>query len=146
MLICLGRIEKLWEKKKMLVTKQMAAFPHIHVKQQTAVRDKWILLQLLNNRQSSERILAEPGSETATSCFQVRNATDWAMGLRIILLWIDGNYNHWQKSLLFHICQSHQWWLCGKVASSLKKVLYSVLVKNSWKAYIDSLVTVIWLK
>ena len=27
------------------------------------------------------RILAEPGIEPATSCSQVRNATDWAMGL-----------------------------------------------------------------
>ena len=29
-----------------------------------------------------ERILAEPGIEPATSCFQFFNATDWAMGLR----------------------------------------------------------------
>ena len=31
--------------------------------------------------QSSERILAEPWIEPASSCSQVRNTTDWAMGL-----------------------------------------------------------------
>ena len=45
-----------------------------------------------------ERILAEPGIEPLTSCFQVRKATEWAMGLGIfmeenvdeqLLLWIS---------------------------------------------------------
>ena len=39
-----------------------------------------------DNYQSSGRILAEPGIELATSCSQVRNASDWAMGLGSLFL------------------------------------------------------------
>ena len=38
---------------------------------------------------SSERVLAEPGIEPATSCSKLRNATDWAMGLGVTKFFKD---------------------------------------------------------
>ena len=52
-------------------------------------------------RQSSERILAEPEIEPATSCFQVCNATDWAKGLGT---YRNGYYAiEWRYSLSIYI-------------------------------------------
>ena len=60
--------------------------------------------------QSSEIILAEPGIEPATSCSQVRNATDWAMGLG------------WQRMIRMN---------CGKCVSS-KNISHSVKPCHDW--------------
>ena len=58
------------------LSKLLAAFPHYHFQNN---RQQWERNESYSNDycQSSERILAEP----ATSCSQVRNSTDWAMGL-----------------------------------------------------------------
>ena len=62
-----------------ILSKPLAAFPHYHCRNNGQ--------QLERNEschddyhQSSERILAKPGIEPATSCSEVQNATDWAMG------------------------------------------------------------------
>ena len=60
-----------------ILSKPLAAFPYNHCRNNGQRNDSC----LIDYHQSSERILAEPEIETATSCSQVRNATDWAMGL-----------------------------------------------------------------
>ena len=59
-----------------IFSKPLAAFPH---------KRCWNNGQQLERNESchndSERILVEPGIEPATSCSQVHNTTDWAMGL-----------------------------------------------------------------
>ena len=67
-----------------ILSKPMAAFPHNHCRNNG---QRWEKNESCRNdyHQSSERILAEPGIESATSCSQVRKATDWAMGLGISL-------------------------------------------------------------
>ena len=57
-----------------------AAFPHKHCQNNG---ERWEMNDSCRNdyHQSSERILAEPGIEPATSCSQVRNDNDWAIGL-----------------------------------------------------------------
>ena len=76
-----------------ILSKPPAAFPHNHCRNNG---QRWERNESCRNdyHQSSERILAEPGIEPATSCSQVRNATDWAMGLGVqcwnrvrLLLW-----------------------------------------------------------
>ena len=60
-------------------SKPLSAFPHNHSGNNG---QRWERNESCRNdyHQSSERILAEPGTEPATSCSQVRNATDWAVG------------------------------------------------------------------
>ena len=63
-----------------ILFKQLTAFPHNHYwhnsqrweRKESCCKDYHL---------SSERILAEPGIEPATSYSQVSNATDWTMGL-----------------------------------------------------------------
>ena len=63
-------------------SKLLAAFPHNHCRnnRQGLARNESCRN---DNHQSSERILAEPRIELATSFSQVHNATDWVMGLGI---------------------------------------------------------------
>ena len=63
-----------------ILSKPLTAFLHNHC-QSNGLR--WERNESCRNdyHQSSERKLAEPGIELATSCSQVRNATDWAVGL-----------------------------------------------------------------
>ena len=91
-----------------ILSKPLAAFLYNHCRnnrQQTWERNELCR----NDYQSSERILAEPGTEQATSCSQVCNATDWAMGLGLSkesgLLWSkykDKSYS-WEKKHLFRL-------------------------------------------
>ena len=62
------------------LSKPLAAFPHNLCRNNG---QRWERNESCRNgyHQSSERILVEPGIEPATSCSQVRNAADWAMGL-----------------------------------------------------------------
>ena len=57
-----------------ILSKPQAAFPHNHSRDNGQRREDESFLN--DYHQSSERILAEPGIEPATSCSQVRNATD----------------------------------------------------------------------
>ena len=63
-----------------ILSKPLAAFPHNNCRNNG---QRWERNESCRNdyRQSSERILVEPGIESATSCSQIRNATDWIMGL-----------------------------------------------------------------
>ena len=56
-----------------ILSKLLAAFPHNHETTDSGERG---INPVTMTHQSSERILAEPGIEAATSCSQVRNATD----------------------------------------------------------------------
>ena len=58
-----------------ILFKPLAAFPHNHCRNNGQQREG---NESCRNdyHQSSERIFAEPGIEPATSCSQVRNATD----------------------------------------------------------------------
>ena len=57
------------------LSKPLAAFPHNHCRNNGQWREKNKSFRS-DHHQSWERILAEPGIEPATSCSQVRNATD----------------------------------------------------------------------
>ena len=63
-----------------ILSKLLAAFPDNHCQFN---RQRWKRNESCNNdyHQSSERILAELGIELATFCSQVRNTTEWAMGV-----------------------------------------------------------------
>ena len=63
-----------------ILSEPLAAFPHNHCRNNG---QRWERNESCHNdyHQSSERILAEHGIEQSTSCSQVRNATDWAIGL-----------------------------------------------------------------
>ena len=63
-----------------ILSKPLAAYPRNH---RRSNGKRWERNESCGNdyHQSSERILAEPGIEPATSCSQVRNTTDWVMGL-----------------------------------------------------------------
>ena len=65
-----------------IFSKTFAAFPHNHCRNNG---QRWERNESCRNdyHQSSERILAEPWIESATSCFQVLFATGWAMWLVI---------------------------------------------------------------
>ena len=63
-----------------ILSKPLAAFPH------NRCRSSWQWWERNfscrnDYHQSSENILAESSIEPATACSQVRNGTDWAMGL-----------------------------------------------------------------
>ena len=63
-----------------ILSKSLAAFPHNRCQN----NGQWLERnEFCRNdyHQSTERILAEPGIRPATSCSQVRSATNWAMGL-----------------------------------------------------------------
>ena len=63
-----------------ILSKPLGAFPYNHCQNN---RQRWRRNESCRNdyHQSWERILAEPRIVPATSCSQVRNATDWAVGL-----------------------------------------------------------------
>ena len=62
-----------------ILSKPLAAFPLYHCRNN---RQQWGNESCPNDyHQSSERILAEPVIKPLTSCSQVLNAADWAMGL-----------------------------------------------------------------
>ena len=63
-----------------ILPKPLATFPHNHYQNNA---QWWERNELCCNdsHQSLQRILAEPGIKPATSCPQVHNGTDWAMGL-----------------------------------------------------------------
>ena len=65
-----------------ILSKFLVVFPHNHCRNNA---QRWERNESCRNdyHQSSERTLAEPGIEPATSCSQVRNSTNWAMGLRV---------------------------------------------------------------
>ena len=63
-----------------ILSKPLAAFPH------NRCRNKWKWWERNKScrndyHHASEKILAKPGTELVTSCSQVHNTTDWAMGL-----------------------------------------------------------------
>ena len=65
-----------------ILSKPLGAFPHNHCRNNG---QRWERNESCRNdyNQSSERILAEPEFERATSWSQVRNATVWAMGCSV---------------------------------------------------------------
>ena len=69
-----------WSSFHNILSKPLASFPHNHCRNNG---QRWKRNDSCRNdyHQSSERILAEPGIEPATSCSQVYNAIDWTMGL-----------------------------------------------------------------
>ena len=77
-----------------ILSKPLAAFPHNHCRNNG---QQWERNKSCCNdyRQSSERILAEPGIKPATSCSQIRNATDWVMGL--------GTHKEWKRPKILKI-------------------------------------------
>ena len=72
-----------------ILSKSLAAFPHNHCRNN---RQQWERNEssCTDYHQSSERILAEPGIKPATSCSQVCNATNWAMGLSLKFVFRKG--------------------------------------------------------
>ena len=58
-----------------ILSKPLAAFPHNHCRNNGQRLDRNESCRK-DYHQSAERILAEPGIEPATSCSQIRNATD----------------------------------------------------------------------
>ena len=75
-----------------ILFKPLAAFSNNHTQ-----RWEWNKSCSNDYHQSSERILAEPEIETATSCSKVRNATDWTMGLGRMVLECAKRVNQWQN-------------------------------------------------
>ena len=72
---------------RIILSRPLAAFPHNHCRNNG---QRWERNQSCRNdyHQSSERILGEPGIEPVTSCYQVRNITDWAIGLgQYVVTW-----------------------------------------------------------
>ena len=70
-------------------------------KQRKGVREEWILLQWLSSILRKNIGLA--GIESATSCSQICNATDWAMGLGICYIWHFAyltTWSHFYSSIL----------------------------------------------
>ena len=65
-----------------ILSKPLAAFPHNHCQNNA---QRWERNESCCNdyHQSSERILAKLGIEPVSSCSQVRNATNWALGLGV---------------------------------------------------------------
>ena len=63
-----------------ILSKPLAAFQHNQCRNKG---QRWERNESSRNdyHQSSERILAEPGSEPVTSCSQICNTTSWAMEL-----------------------------------------------------------------
>ena len=99
--------------------KSLGASPHNHCQNN---RQRWDRNESCRNdyHQSLERILAEPGIKPATSCSQVRNATDWAVGLgRIRLVCSEPTFWTWMKwhpSALW--CKPVNLW-CNCIAENL---------------------------
>ena len=71
-----------------ILSKPLAAFPCNHYWNNG---QRWERNESCRNKfhQSSERILAEPGIEPATSCSQICNTTDWGMGLGLETRTVD---------------------------------------------------------
>ena len=100
-----------------ILSKPLAAFTHNYCRNNG---QRWKRNESCRNdyHQSSKNILAEPWIEPATSCSQVGNTTDWAIGLgcwwQMLLNFVTGRqcslksreyeYQHHEQVLLFPQC------------------------------------------
>ena len=95
-----------------ILSKPLAAFLHNHCQNNG---QSWERNESCRNdyHQSLERILAKPAMKAATSCSQVRNTTDWAMGLSIFCFshsafWADQS-DLLQMDLTHFLSSSKSW-------------------------------------
>ena len=107
-----------------ILSKPLAALSHNHCQNNG---QPWERNESCCNdyRQSLERILAKPGIKPATSCSQVRNATNWATGLGSSSFKRYINFNNsWQAkhvSIFTSIfsCSNIAWEIINKLMNEL---------------------------
>ena len=115
-----------------ILSKPVAAFPHYWKNGQQWERNE----SCCNDyHQSSERILAEQGIVLATSCSQVHNTTDWAMGLdkikglkvlKVALMerpWYFGT-DRWSSPLYMTVLLLCNWDSFGKQSWKKEKLIF----------------------